>query len=257
MKIEVLLSVMNLDKNNLDKMNIKSKCTVINQCDKNDYESYKNFDIYSYNEIGLSNSRNRGLEKVSGDIILLCDDDVIYNDDYESLIIDEFKKNPKADVIIFNIKSPYRKMKRIERNKRLHLFNRLGYSSQRIAFRRESIMNKKMVFNQLFGSNALYSSGEDTIFITDAIKNRLKVYLSCKYIGEVNHTKSLWFSGYNEKYFYDKGALYTAISVRFRKLYMLSYLIRHRDELKEIKFFKAYKIMKKGSIDYLERIYMR
>lgn len=31
MKLEVLLSVMNLNKKNLDKMNITSKCTVINQ----------------------------------------------------------------------------------------------------------------------------------------------------------------------------------------------------------------------------------
>ena len=64
MKIEVLLSIMNLNKKNLDKMNIKSKCTVINQCGKEDYSEYENFNIYSYDEIGLSNSRNRGLEKV-------------------------------------------------------------------------------------------------------------------------------------------------------------------------------------------------
>ena len=34
MKLEVLLSVMNLDIKDLDKMNITSKCTVINQCGK-------------------------------------------------------------------------------------------------------------------------------------------------------------------------------------------------------------------------------
>ena len=53
MKLEVLLSVMNLKKEELDKMNITSKCTVINQCDKKDFEKYKNFNIYSYNEKGL------------------------------------------------------------------------------------------------------------------------------------------------------------------------------------------------------------
>ena len=61
MKLEVLLSVMNLNKKDLDKMNITSKCTVINQCGKNKQEKYKNFNIYSYDEIGTSNSRNRGL----------------------------------------------------------------------------------------------------------------------------------------------------------------------------------------------------
>ena len=257
MKIEVLLSVMNLKKYDLDSMNIKSKCLVINQCGKRDVEEYKNFTICSYDEKGLSNSRNRGLEKVSEDIIILCDDDVVYNDDYESIILDEFKKYPKADIIIFNISSPNRKIRRINKNKRLHLFNPVGYSSQRIAFRRDSILNKKIVFNNLFGAGALYSSGEDTLFLVDALKNKLKVYLSCKYIGTVEHDKSTWFNGYNEKYFYDKGALYTAINPRFRKLLMLQYLIRHREVLKTIKFKKAYKEMKKGSIDYLERIYRR
>ena len=257
MKIEVLLSVMNLKNYDLDKMNITSKCLVINQCGEKSVSEYKNFTIYSYDEIGLSNSRNRGLEKVSEDIILLCDDDVIYNDDYESIILDEFKKNISADIIIFNISSPNRKIRRINKSKRLHLFNPVGYSSQRIAFRRESIINNKIVFNTLFGAGALYSSGEDTLFIVDSLKNKLKVYLSSKYIGTVEHNKSTWFNGYDEKYFYDKGALYTAISIRFRKLLMIQYLIRHKEVLKNIKFKKAYEEMKKGSNNYLERIYRR
>ena len=41
MKLEVLLSVMNLNKKDLDKMNITSKCTVINQCKTNKQEKYK------------------------------------------------------------------------------------------------------------------------------------------------------------------------------------------------------------------------
>ena len=45
MKLEVMLSVMNIKKTDLTKMNITSKCTVINQCKKNDYEQYKNFII--------------------------------------------------------------------------------------------------------------------------------------------------------------------------------------------------------------------
>lgn len=111
MKLEVLLSVMNLNVKDLDKMNITSKCTVINQCNKKGYKKYKNFDIYSYDEIGLSNSRNRGLEKVKGDIILLCDDDVIYNNNYERIVLDEFKKNKEADIIVFNMESSNRKIK--------------------------------------------------------------------------------------------------------------------------------------------------
>ena len=69
MNLQVLLSVMDLKKDDLDKMNIASKCVVINQCDKDGYEKYKNFDIYSYTERGAANSRNRGLEHITEDII--------------------------------------------------------------------------------------------------------------------------------------------------------------------------------------------
>jgi glycosyltransferase involved in cell wall biosynthesis len=251
MKLEVMLSVMNLQKKDLDKMNITSKCTVINQCKKNNFEQYKNFNIYSYNEVGAANSRNRGLEHITEDIIVICDDDVIYTDTYEKDILDEFKKNPKADIIIFNIDSPNRKIRINKKNKRLHFYNILSYSAQRIAFRKNSIKNIK--FNVLFGGGAKYSSGEDTLFLVDALKDNLKIYLSTKNIGIVNHETSTWFKGYTEKYFYDKGALFTAISKKYRKILCLQYLLRHKEALTNYKLKEAYKIMKKGSNDYLEQ----
>ena len=132
MKLEVLLTALNLDIKFLDKMNITSKCTVINQCDKNSYKKYKNFNIYSYNELGVSNGRNRGLEHVKEDIILLCDDDIIYNKNYEKIVLDEFKNNKKADVILFNFESPNRKKRVLRKRKRMHIYNSLNYATYNI-----------------------------------------------------------------------------------------------------------------------------
>ena len=253
MKLEVLLSVMNLDENNLSKMNITSKCTVINQCGKNDFHVSKNFNIYDSKDIGLSNSRNLGLNKLTEDIIILCDDDVVYNSDYEEMIVSEFENNKDADIIIFNIDSPNRKIKLNKKNKRLKLFNILSFSSCRIAFRRNSIGN--ITFNNLFGAGAKYSSGEDTLFLVDSLNRGLKIYSSTKNIGVVNHTTSTWFKGYDEKYFFDKGALFTAIKPSIRHFLILQYLLRHRELFTDINFFKAYKIMLKGSKSYLGDIY--
>ncbi|MBR3133263.1 MAG: glycosyltransferase family 2 protein [Clostridia bacterium] len=251
MKLEVLLSVMNLRLDNLDKMNITSDCVVINQCDKNDFTQYKNFRIYSCDERGLSNSRNKGLDNVKGDIIVLCDDDVVYNKDYERLILEEFDKNKDADIITFNIDSPNREIKFNKKNKRLHFYNVLRYTSSRIAFRRESVGNIR--FNTLFGAGAKYQSGEDTIFLVDCLKKGLKIYSSTKNIGIVYQTNSTWFNGYNEKFFYDKGAVFAGISRRFRIVLILQYLLRHKEVLKEIKFFNAFKLMVKGSKDYIKK----
>ena len=249
MKLEVLLSVMNLNKKDLEKMNITSKCTVINQCKCNKFEKYKNFNIYSYDEVGLSNSRNKGLEKVEENIVLLCDDDVIYNNNYEKVVIDEFEKSKEADIIIFNIESPKRINKK---NKRLHFYNILTYSSQRIAFKKDKIGNIK--FNNLFGSGAKYSNGEEALFLTECIKNKLKIYSSKEYIGKVIHNESKWFKGYNKKFFHDKGALFTAINIRLRHLLMIQYLLRHKEVLKNYNTIKTYKIMLQGSKEYINDI---
>lgn len=57
MKLEVMISVMNSNKKDLDKMNITRKGNVINQCNKNDFEQYKNFNIYFFNEVATSNHK--------------------------------------------------------------------------------------------------------------------------------------------------------------------------------------------------------
>jgi glycosyltransferase involved in cell wall biosynthesis len=251
MKLEVLLSVMNLNKKDLDKMNITSKCTVINQCGKENIEKYKNFNIYSYDELGTSNSRNRGLEHIKEDIILLCDDDVVYEKNYEKIVLDEFKKNPKADVIIFNFNVKNRKKRKIKKRKRLHIYNSLNYATYNIAFKKDSILNNNIKFNTMFGPGAKYNNGSDTIFIVELFKNKLKVYSSPEYLGTAYNKKSTWFKGYNKKFFFNKGALFTAINPKIRHILILQYLLRHREVLTNMSFSKAHKIMLKGSREYL------
>ena len=253
MKLEVLLSVLNLKNKDLDKMNITGSCTVINQCDRKEYKKYKNFDIYSFNERGTANSRNRGLDIVKDGIIVLCDDDVIYNTDYEKIILDEFKNNKNADLIIFNMENPYRKKRIIKKRKRLHIYNSLNYAAYNVAFRRKSIKNIRM--NNLFGPGAIYKSGgDDTLFIVDCLKKGLKIYSSPNYIGKISSNESTWFKGYNNEYFFNKGALFTAISPLFRHILILQFLIRHKEYLTDLKFKEALKEMNQGSRDYLNRM---
>ncbi|MDD2435018.1 MAG: glycosyltransferase family A protein [Bacilli bacterium] len=251
MKLEVLLSVMNLNKKDLDKMNITSNCVVINQCDKEDYEEYKNFKIYSYNERGVAHSRNKALEKASEEIILFCDDDVVYNHDYEAIVLNEFKNHPKADMIFFNLYSPNRKIKNNNRNRRVRIYNALRYGTYTIAVRRKSLVKHNIKFNTLFGANVIYGSGEDTLLIVDSLKNKLKLYANTNYIGTVHQLKSSWFKGYNEKYFFDKGALFCAINKKIKYLLCLQYLISHRELLVDIKLKEAYRLMINGCKYYL------
>ena len=251
MELEVLLTEMNLNKKDLDKKNITSKCTVINQCGKESFEKYKNFNIYSYNELGASNSRNRGLSHVKEDIIIFCDDDVIYNNDYEELILNEFKNNPKADAIIFNFKVLNRNKRIIKKRKRLHIYNILNYATYNIAFKKDKVIKNNIRFNPLFGPGAKYKNGDDSIFLVNMLRKKLKIYSSPVYLGTVSNDNSTWYKGYDEEYLFNKGAIFTGISYRFRHLLMLQYLLRHKEVWTNYNLINAYKIMLKGSRDYI------
>lgn len=256
MELEVMVAAVKATKKNLNNMNISCSCVVCDQCGKNGYEEYKNFKIYSYDEKGAAVNRNRGLDNISKDVILLCDEDFVYNKEFESIVLNEFKKNKNADMIIFNIDSPYRYVKKHKKSKRLHIYNSLAYGSCNIAFKRASIIDKSIRFNTMFGPGSLYFSGggDDTLFIVDCLKNKLKIYSCVQTIGTVYHEKSSWFgNGYSDDYFFAKGALFTAISYRFRHFMMLQHLIRHKEVLEGRKFFSTYAIMKEGSIDYIKR----
>jgi len=252
MNLQVLLSEMNIKKDDLTNMNITGKCVVINQCDRNAYEKFGNFDIYSYAERGAANSRNRGLEHITEEIIILCDDDVVYDDGYEEKILEEFERNKNADIIVFNLNSPNRKIKQNTKEKRLHFYNILRYSSPRIAFRRESIEKNNISFNKLFGPGAKYTSGEDTLFLVDSLKNKLKIYSSTKNLGTMYHEKSTWFNGYTEEYFFNKGALFTALGGKLRFILFIQFLLRHNEIIKKVPFFIAFKYMINGSNDYIK-----
>lgn len=119
MKIEVLISTMNLKEPEtlLKEMNVQTPYKIINQV--KEIKQIKDKNVYSYQEKGVSKSRNRALQKAEAEICIIADDDVKYVDNYEKIILEAYKKYPKADIIVFKIKSldKERKVKNIWRKK--------------------------------------------------------------------------------------------------------------------------------------------
>lgn len=212
MKLEILLSCMNEeDFSIIDKFKLDSDILIVNQCNENSYLEEKR-NSYSCRMIkttkrGLSQSRNELLNNMNGDVGILCDDDVTYFDNYKEIIIKAFEELKDADIIIFdtemvNYKGPIRekitKIKRAPKNK--------NYGSVRIAFKKESFYKNNIWFYINFGAGSKYSSGEDSLLLRDANKKKLKIYEYPAIIASVDYEESTWFKGFDEKYFYDKGA---------------------------------------------------
>lgn len=254
MRLEVLVSTMH--KNSIDfykKLNIKSDCIIINQTDKEAYEELMDGDnkirMISTTTRGLGKSRNLGLLNSKADIILLCDDDEVFEDDYVEKIKSEFDKYQDTDFFVMKtiIYQDGKQIIKVKEDKELKLYNSLKYGSVHFAFKRAKIEKYNISFSTFFGAGTENGSGEDSIFISDAIKNSLKVRSSTKLIAKVYNDDSTWFKGYDEKFFFDKGMLARALFPKTYRLYILQFILRHREFLDRIDFKLAKKKMIEGA----------
>ena len=256
MRLEVLVSTMHQkDYSLLEKMNIQTDAIIVNQCDENsiyefDYRGRK-IKWMNLNERGVGLSRNTALMRSTADICLFADDDVVYCDGYEEIVLSAFNNKPKADLIVFNLKSqnPNREEILTQKTYKLHWHNCLKFGAFRIAVRRKEIIKSNVVYSLLFGGGAIYQAGEDNLFITQCLQRGKKGYASELHIGTVKQEESTWFKGYNEKYYHDRGALFRAMYGKKAKLVLFLFELK-----KGIKGFgKRFKHASKGIKDYKSR----
>jgi hypothetical protein len=233
MTIQVLVSTMHQkDHSLLEKMNIQSDAIVVNQCDRNEIQEFEfrgnNIKWISLNERGVGLSRNTALMRATADIVLFADDDVTYVDNYKDIVIDSFKSNKRADILIFNVTNLNEERFEAEINKKIRIgfYNSLKYGTFRIAARTENLKIANVCFTLLFGGGAKYSCGEDSLFIVNCLQKGLKIFAIKENIGTVLHEVSTWFFGYNEKYFYDKGAFLSASFKYMKHIFKYYYCLK-------------------------------
>jgi glycosyltransferase involved in cell wall biosynthesis len=258
--IQVLVSTMHQnDFSIVEKMNLKGNALIINQADslRDEQITTDGFTqrMLTFAERGVGRSRNSALLRADADICLLADDDVRYHDDYLMKIERAFAKYPDADVILFNVPSTNseRKSAHIAKDHRVRFYNFMKYPTFQIAFRRESVAKANIFFSLLFGGGAKYSCGEDTLFLSDCLRNGLKMFACAETIGVVDHQESSWFRGFNEKYFFDKGVLFTAISKRWAIPLMVQFAVRRKHLFKnQMSILEALKHMYRGYKTYAD-----
>lgn len=236
MTIEVLVATMHRhDWSIVEKMNITTSATIINQSDRIDNMYLPNdsgfLRMITTKERGLSRSRNMAIRESRSEICVLADDDVVYNDGYEKTIVEAYKTYPRADIIAFAVPTENAERRKTYPTKarRISYLRSMKISSYEITFRRESILGAGVGFNERFGAGSnCYDSGEENIFLFDCIRKGLKVFFVPKIIGRVSHESSTWFRGYNEKFFFDKGATFAAMFKRLSVVMIAQFLVRKR-----------------------------
>ncbi len=253
MNLQVLVATMKQkDFSLVEKMNIHCDAVIANQAEHNEFSEMKNeygkVTMITTNTMGVGLNRNIALMASQAEIILLADDDLVYNDDMPEKVIDAFMKNPDADVLIFSIdilKNGVITERRNDSGVRLHLWNSMRFGTYTIAAKRSSIINNNITFNQCFGGGCEFSAGEDSLFLRACFDNGLKVYSDSYVLGSCCKDTSSWFTGFNEKYFYDKGVLVRNLfpkTAYIMALYFGAYFKRET----EIGLFKRLKLVYRG-----------
>lgn len=218
MEYQLLVSTMNQNNFSLiQSMKIDSDAIIINQSQECMYEKIDDprgysVEMYSFAERGVGLSRNSAFMRSTAEIIEFADDDMIFVPDYREKVLQEFRMHPEADAILFSIESlnKERPFHKISKFKRIHKIESRKYGCARLAVRREKLLYNNISFSLLFGGGAKYGAGEDTIFINDLLRAGLKIYGSPTKVADVKQESSSWFSGYTDKYYFDKGALMCA-----------------------------------------------
>lgn len=236
--IEVLIATMY--KNSEDeiielvkKMNIQSDAIVINQNDswiEKKEISFENKKIkyICTNEKGLSKSRNLALAHSTKEIIVIADDDLVYDDGYDQTIMNEYNRNKNAEGIAFFVElEGYPKdMNFIQSNKPINKIESMKLCSVYLTFKLSSI--KKQKFDESFGAGSRYTMGEESIFLFDLLEKNKKIFYCPKKIAYAQLGESTWFNGFNKKYFFDKGATYQRMFGNMSFFMSLQFILRKK-----------------------------
>ena len=239
--LEVLVATMGQKNLSIaERMHLTKSAIIANQCERWDYEEeqsdFGRIAMISTKTKGVGINRNLALQLSTADFLLFADDDIVYYDGALDGVENAFRELPDADVIFFGIDMTKEgKVFDARRNKvkRVRPWNSLRYGACRMAVRRNAIIENRISFSTLFGGGCIYCSGEDTIFICDCLKAGLKLYSHSCVLGACAKDSSTWFSGFNDKYFYDRGA-------------MLACAFPHLKHF--IKWYFVYKLMRKANV---------
>lgn len=263
MRVEVLLATMHQDNTKIiEEMNISTDVTVINQTNEESIQEFilkeKNVQWINSKARGLSRSRNDAIYNARNEVCLLADDDMVYRDGYEEVVLNAFKDHPDADIIVFGIKSiesqktvGFKSMN----NKKLNYHKAMKACSVQLGLKVNSIRKSNLKYNEKIGPGGRYNMGDENIFLTGCYKKHLKFYSSPHVIADLYTADSSWFKGFTYKYLFDRGAILGGMSKYLSILYIIRFaLINYRKYSKNFSFIKAIKIMLRGRRDFIDYV---
>ena len=241
--IEILIATMNRDdlgflevmfsKTDVTKYNI----LIINQTttEKQLHRTSRTIKVINVLEKGLSKSRNLALRSATKKLVVFTDDDVVFETNFDTTIINAFNDYPNFDGFIF----PFQMKEGVVAKKysstfqsQLSAFDILNTSSVELVFKKEAIQSARLHFDENFGLGSPFYMGEEAIFVFDAKRKGLKM----GFVPQILLTHSQFTTTQKatvlERYFYQSAVFYRI----FGKMYLFWVVLKLLFDLKQHKF---------------------
>lgn len=231
-QLEILVSTMyrtDLDfvykmfkNNNIALFNI----LVVNQTDSNRLleSSLSNIKVVNSFEKGLSKSRNIAIKEATGAICLIADDDVVYLSNFHIPILAAYNNLPKADVITFKTLT-FKGKSYSDYPKKVVKLNRFikKVLSIELSFKRKTLINNTLSFNENFGIGSVFEDSENYIFLNECRSKFLNMYVVPEFI--VQHESVSSSDDVSlDRYIYARSALNYKLYANLAYLYLVKLL---------------------------------
>lgn len=195
---------------------------------------YLNVRVINSFEKGLSKSRNLALENAVGRILVIADDDVVYQDGFLTKISDAYNKFSEAAAIHFaavNSNGDLIKKYPSDFKADLSIFDILNASSIEMTLNKKIIDASKVQFDENFGLGSVFEMGEEAIFLSDLkAKQKQLVFEPEIIVMHESHTSSEKKNAVDK--YYIQGALFSRM---FKKKYIFWLYLKLFFDLKQKK----------------------
>ena len=206
-------------------------------------------------EKGLSKSRNLGLKNARGKILLIADDDVVFKNDFDSIIIDTYNKFPSATGINFYAEKPdgtlFKKSisKTKEKIGQLELFNILSIE---MTFNSEMLAKLELQFDENFGLGSRFKMGEEAIFLSEVKSKNQQLIIEPQVI-VIHPTESTDDIISFEERYYIQGAFFKRVQNMnyYFGLFLKVFFDLKQNKIKMSQVFGAIKNANRGKNDFL------
>ncbi|MGM0634817.1 MAG: glycosyltransferase family 2 protein [Bacteroidota bacterium] len=191
--IEILIATMN--RSNLDFLKSmfphhqagELRILIINQTSNNVLlnTANKNIRVINSFEKGLSKSRNLALQHANAKLVVIADDDLVYQTGFETSILNAYNENPSATLISFQLMNENLKLHKNYSLKKIDLRKNTKHhnlSSAEITLQMKYVYEYNLYFDTDFGLGASFNSGEETLFLQSILKNNLIAFFIPKTI---------------------------------------------------------------------------